>query len=213
MWPDDTARAVTLKQDSQFARDTIDPPEPQHVSERDAGMRAARAVLDDLRSTAEISSLVSSLSTASFDVDVPGSKVWVFNRAVHAIGWPLSLGGWGDFEHREGATLFHDAMAPDDAASGMFGAIESTVLTIQRFSLHVRSWNWLLPDSRGGVRETNPKLLPHDSTITMRFTSGPKTEGSPITTVRVVQDGLPARWLPHMEALLRWDIAHGTRRD
>jgi hypothetical protein len=202
IWPAPSSASAIVRQDSQYAQDELDPPAPEWPTERDPGLEAAWAIVDDLRGEPGANALPGDLGNLALEVKVPGLPTRVFNRVQYVFGWPPAQGGMVSPDPM--ATAYHDATLPEfDGPYEQVGHIRTTAVELDKPRQIVLRWNWVL-DAPGTIT-SRPLLLAADSTVTItlqRLSAG----DDPRTLVRLTQDGVPMVWVEHLEKLWAWHL-------
>lgn len=203
LWPAVAEPARVLREDSQYARAIRIPPEPDWPAERDAGLKAAWALIRDLRGEAGARHLPGPLGSLTYTVEFDGTRAKLFNRLRYACGWPPCNGGSGS---RNSATDYYDATLPEyPGRYEQAGSIAITLLEADKPSRVVRQWNWI---AVRGPLDDAPRLLPSDSTVTLTFTAMKRDDHQPRTLVHLTHDGVPEAWVDDLQALWAWDLAN-----
>lgn len=208
LWPATPSAPTIVRQDSQFAKDELNPPAPEWPAERDPGLEAAWAIVRDLRGELGANPLPGELGSLIVDVDVPGLPTRVFNRVQHVFGWPPARGGM--FGPDPTDTNYHDATLPEfDGPYEHVGHIATTVVELDKPRRLVLRWNWV-PDAPGPI-VSRPLLLAADSTVTITLERLGKGDDRR-TRVRLTHDGIPLAWVQHLRRLWAWHLVSMASR-
>jgi hypothetical protein len=202
LWPSAPSGMQVVREDSEYANDQKQPPDPEWPAERDPGLAAAWAIVHDLRSESGANLLPGALGTLSVERDLPGTPAKVFNRIRHVFGWPPARGGSGS---RDPNTSYHDATLPEfEGRYQQVGHISTTVVEMDRPRRLVLRWNWV-PEHAGAL-EVRPRLLTDDSIVTIAFERLADKDSEPMTRVRLAHGGIPQAWVQHLEDLWAWHL-------
>jgi hypothetical protein len=213
LWPAAVTPPTCIRENSQFAHDTIDPPAPQWPVEREAGLIAARAVAADLRKVPGARSVSGQLGEVRVSMEVMDTPTRMFNRVKYANGWPPSNGGGISLNERIGDIAFHYADPPDsDGLAPLLGTIETEVIELAKPKRFAMRWNWRIAGSDGAPYPTNPRLLETDSTVTMTFAKISAAGQDTRTLIAVHHAGIPIEWVADLESLWLWDLAVASRQ-
>lgn len=204
LWPAEPATAEVIREDSQYAKDSKDPPAPDWPAERDPGLSAAWAIVRELRGEPGASQLPGNLDTTMVELELPGTLTRVFNRVRHVFGWPPAQGGTASPDPM--ATAYHDATLPEfDGIYEQVGHVATTLVELGKPNRIVLRWNWVLDG--GGALCSRPRLLSEDSTVTIILErTGGEDGDDPRTRVRLTHEGIPQAWVHHLESLWAWHL-------
>lgn len=212
LWPAAAEPPVVIRENSQYARDTLNPPTPQWPVERDPGLDAARSVAADLRNEPGSRTLSGRVGDVRVSMEVADTPTRMFNRVRYANGWPPSNGGMLSFNENVGDKAAHYADPPDTDWLTLLGMIETEVIDIEKPTRFVMTWNWRVAGLDGAPHRTNPLLLEVDSTVTMTFERLNGKGQDPRTLIAIHHAGVPVEWISDLERLWLWDLAMASRR-
>lgn len=204
LWPAPAAPSAVTREDSQYAKDSIDPPAPDVLAEEVPGLEAAWAIIRDVRGEAGARLIPDGTGTVVVEREFPGTATKIFNRVRYVFGWPPCNGGMGS--PGEYSIQYSDATIPVKADGyDVAGFIATGLVEIDKPRRIVRTWNWVLPGPGPFVELSC--LLPDDGTVTVEVVKSHARGEEPRALVRLTHAGAPGAWVEELEKLWAWDLA------